>query len=161
MSVAAWDNTGTPIHLKLSETKSISISHLLLNFSGCFSLIKWKRWAMDASYSGRHRTVLGYYWGITFLLVILCLCDPRTALGMITGSKSHHLSPCPAYPLCCVFDPSPGWPLGVGGQRNQLNGSNTRNDPTYKYGICLCVFSRAHLSSAMIWGLRAGWSHSY
>lgn len=28
---------------------NIPFSHLLLNFSGCFSRIRWKRWAMEAS----------------------------------------------------------------------------------------------------------------
>lgn len=29
--------------------QNIPFSHRLLNFSGCFSLIRWKRWAMEAS----------------------------------------------------------------------------------------------------------------
>ncbi len=29
--------------------QNILSSHLLLNFSGCFSRIRWKRWAMEAS----------------------------------------------------------------------------------------------------------------
>ena len=36
------------IPLRRSATE-IFVAHLLLNFSGCFSRIKWNRWAMDAS----------------------------------------------------------------------------------------------------------------
>ena len=34
-------------------------SYLLLNFSGCFSRMTWKRWAMEASCSERERRDVG------------------------------------------------------------------------------------------------------
>lgn len=35
--------------------------YLLLNFSGCFSLIMWNRWAMDASYKRRKKQIRSFF----------------------------------------------------------------------------------------------------